>query len=119
MEYVGIVFLAIGVLFLNLGTLGILRMPDLFNRMQAGTKATTFGAMFSILGVGFFEPTWFPKLFIIVIFIFLANPISSHALAKAAYRKESKLWDATVVDQYGEYLEEESKDNNSEVKEEK
>ena len=118
MEYVGIVFLALGILFLNLGTLGILRMPDLFNRMQAGTKATTFGAMFSILGVGFFEPSWFPKLFVIVIFIFLSNPISSHALAKASYRKESKLWDETVVDQYGEFLENENNET-PQVNEEK
>jgi multicomponent Na+:H+ antiporter subunit G len=109
MEYVGIVFLVIGILFLNLGAFGILRMPDLFNRMQAGTKATTFGAMFSILGVGFFEPSWFPKLLVIVIFIFISNPVSSHALAKASYKKESKLWDKTVVDQYGEALEEDSK----------
>jgi len=102
MDYIGIIFLSIGVLFLILGAVGILRFPDLFNRMQAGTKATTFGAMFSILGVGFLEPTWLPKTLIIVLFILISNPVSSHALARSAYRKESKLWENTVVDEYAE-----------------
>lgn len=102
MDYIGIIFLSIGVLFLILGAVGILRFPDLFNRMQAGTKATTFGAMFSILGVGFLEPTWLPKTLIIVLFILISNPVSSHALARSAYRKESKLWENTVIDEYAE-----------------
>ncbi len=102
MEYAGLIFVSIGVLFLILGALGILRFPDLFNRMQAGTKATTFGAIFSIMGVGFLEPSWLPKTFIIVLFILLSNPISSHALARAAYRKESRLWKDTVVDEYAD-----------------
>jgi multicomponent Na+:H+ antiporter subunit G len=104
MTYIGITFLSIGVLFLILGALGILRFPDLFNRMQAGTKATTFGAIFTIMGVGFLEPLWLPKSFIIVLFILISNPISSHALARSAYKKESKLWKNTVVDQYADSL---------------
>jgi len=105
MDYIGYSFLSIGVAFLLLGSLGILRFPDLFNRMQAGTKATTFGAIFSILGVGFMEPSWLPKTFVIVLFILLSNPVSSHALARSAYRKESKLWKDTVVDEYAEVFE--------------
>ena len=105
MNYVGIVFISIGVLFLILGSVGILKFPDLFNRMQAGTKATTFGAMFSIMGVGFLEPSWLPKTLIIVLFILISNPVSSHALARSAYKKESKLWKDTIVDEYAESFE--------------
>ncbi len=110
MEYAGLVFLSVGVLFLILGAFGILRFPDLFNRMQAGTKATTFGAIFSILGVGFMEPSWLPKTFIIVLFILLSNPVSSHALARSAYRKESKLWKESVIDEYAETFTTENKE---------
>jgi len=109
MNYIGYVFLGIGALFLLLGSLGILRFPDLFNRMQAGTKSTTFGAIFSIIGVGFLEPSWFPKTFIIVLFILLSNPVSSHALARAAYKKESELWENSVIDEYAEVFEREVK----------
>lgn len=86
LEYIGLAFVLIGGIFLFLGALGIYRMPDVYNRLQAGTKASTMGAMSVILGVGLIEPEWFFKALIIVIFIAIANPLSSHALARGAYR---------------------------------
>lgn len=88
MEIIGSVFVIIGSIFLFLGGLGIYRMPDIFNRLQAGTKATTLGAMSLILGVGFLEPSWMVKALIIIIFIAFSNPISSHALARANYKRK-------------------------------
>jgi len=87
LEYIGMALILIGGIFLFLGALGIFRMPDVYTRLQAGTKATTLGAMSTILGVGFLHPDWFLKLALIVIFIGVANPLSSHALARASYRK--------------------------------
>lgn len=86
MATVSSIFLVIGGLFYLLGGLGVLRMPDTFNRIQAGTKATTLGAFALLIGVGIANPTWLPKVAIIIIFIALGNPIGSSALAKAAYR---------------------------------
>jgi len=86
MEYIGMALILIGGIFLFLGALGIFRMPDVYTRLQAGTKASTLGAMSTILGVGFLHPDWFFKILIIVIFIGLANPLSSHALARSTYR---------------------------------
>lgn len=86
MEYIGMGLILIGGIFLFLGALGIFRMPDIYSRLQAGTKASTLGAMSTILGVGFLNPDWFIKLLVIVIFIGVANPLSSHALARASYR---------------------------------
>lgn len=85
MEIVSQVFLIIGGLFYLLGGLGILRMPDVFNRIQAGTKATTLGAFAILIGVGFANPEWFIKVAVIIIFIALSNPIGSSVLAKASY----------------------------------
>ncbi|VAW29594.1 Na(+) H(+) antiporter subunit G [hydrothermal vent metagenome] len=87
MEIIGGIFLVVGSTFLFLGGLGIYRMPDIYNRLQAGTKATTLGAMSLILGVGILEPSWIWKSLIIIIFIAYSNPISSHALARATYRR--------------------------------
>jgi multicomponent Na+:H+ antiporter subunit G len=75
----------LGSVFLFLGALGIYRMPDVYNRLQAGTKATTLGAMSLILGVGFLEPAWMLKALILIIFIAFSNPLSSHALARAMH----------------------------------
>ncbi len=86
MEIVSTVFLVIGGVFYLLGGLGILRMPDTFNRIQAGTKATTLGAFALLIGVGIANPEWFLKVAIIIIFIALGNPIGSSALAKATYK---------------------------------
>lgn len=97
MEIISYIFMTIGGLFYLLGGLGILRMPDTFNRIQAGTKATTLGAFSLLVGIGFSHPEWFPKLLLIIVFIALANPIGSSALAKATY-KSTKLPDNIVQD---------------------
>ena len=86
MEIVSYVFMILGGLFYLLGGLGILRMPDTFDRIQAGTKATTLGAFSLLIGVGIANPDWLLKVLLIIIFIALANPIGSSALAKAAYK---------------------------------
>ncbi len=86
MTIIGMLLTSLGALFLLLGAIGIVRMPDMYTRMQAGTKATTLGAMSFILGIGFMEPAWLIKTILIVVFIALSNPISSHALARAAHR---------------------------------
>ncbi len=86
LEYIGYFFVTIGALFLLLGSIGILRMPDIYSRLQAGTKASTLGTIGMLLGVGFLQPEWFFKVGIIIIFVILSNPISSHAIARGSYR---------------------------------
>ena len=86
MAIVSSVFLIIGGLFYFLGGLGVLRMPDVFNRIQAGTKATTLGAFSILIGVGISHPEWLLKVILIIVFIALSNPIGSSVLAKAAYK---------------------------------
>jgi len=100
-HYIGLFLIVLGSIFLFLGGLGIYRMPDLYDRLQAGTKASTLGAMSLILGVGFLQmaqvmpdgslqTNWLVKAIILVVFIALSNPISSHALARGAYKNGIK-----------------------------
>jgi len=96
---IGEIFLVIGAIFLFLASLGLIRMPDVYNRMQAGTKGTTFGAIMSILGIGFMKPEWFIKSFIIVIFILITNPISSNLLIRATHRIKVPL-SKKAIDEY-------------------
>ena len=97
----GAVLTLLGTLFLFLGALGIVRMPDLYNRMQAGTKATTLGNMLTLTGLGLLEPAWLPKILLIALFVLLTNPVSSHALARAAYKAGEPLSPRTVLDVLG------------------
>ncbi len=91
-----------GSIFLFLGALGVLRMPDLYNRMQAGTKATTLGTMLTLLGIGICHNEWLGQIIILIIFIALTNPISSHALARAAHFKGIPLTEKSVTDKLSE-----------------
>jgi multicomponent Na+:H+ antiporter subunit G len=88
----------LGSAFLFLGALGIFRMPDIYNRMQAGTKATTLGNMLTLLGLGLLFPGWLPKIILIIIFVLITNPISSHALARACHRNGMELAHGSVLD---------------------
>ena len=88
----------IGAVFLLLGAVGILRMPDSYNRIQAGTKATTLGTILFLLGIGIVHLTWLPKLAILILFILFTNPVSSHVLARAAHLIGVPLTKLTVID---------------------
>ena len=103
MQVIGTLITGIGVIFLLLGSFGIVRLPDVYNRLQAGTKCTTFGAFFTIIGVGIMEPAWFWKTLIIALFILLTNPISNHALGRASCKSGIPLCDRSVVDKSKEF----------------
>lgn len=105
MELIGTIITGIGTLFLLLGNLGILRLPDVYTRIQAGTKCTTFGAFFTIFGVGILQPDWFWKCLLIAVFVLITNPISSHAIARASVKIGIPLCDRSVVDQTKEFEE--------------
>jgi len=102
---IGTIVTGIGVVFLLLGSLGILRLPDVYNRLQAGTKCTTFGSFFTIIGVGIMEPTWFWKTLIIALFILITNPISNHALGRASCKSGVSLCEKSVVDKSKDFKE--------------
>ena len=113
MEIFGSFVTLFGSIFLFLGALGILRMPDIYNRMQAGTKATTMGSIFFMMGlaIGHYECTCIGKIVILILFIIFTNPVSSHALARSAHSIGIKLTDKTVRDNLRE--DEESEKENS------
>ncbi|HMA58835.1 MAG TPA: monovalent cation/H(+) antiporter subunit G [Halanaerobiales bacterium] len=102
LSFIGYVLIILGSIFLLLGSLGIVRMPDLYNRIQAGTKATTLGALSAIIGVGLVEPSWFFKTLIIAVFIVLTNPIGSHSIARSSYKRGLKPVITSEIDEYDE-----------------
>jgi len=104
-QVTGTIITAIGTIFLFLGSLGIFRLPDVYNRLQAETKCTTLAAFLTIVGVGIMQPEWFPKALIIALFILITNPISNHALGRASCKSGVPLCDRNVVDKTKEFEE--------------
>lgn len=92
MALAGDLLLFFGALFCFLGALGLVRMPDLYNRIQAGTKAATLGTLAIIAGVWLHNPEWWSKLIVLVGFILFTSPVGSSTLARAAYRIGIKPW---------------------------
>ena len=83
-ELIGSILILVGAFFHFSAGLGMLRMPDVFTRMQAGTKASTLGNALILIGIAVYHPGWTLKLLILIYFVFMTNPVSSHALARAA-----------------------------------
>jgi len=121
LSWIGQALILIGTFFYFLSTLGLIRMPDVYNRMQTSTKSATLGSLGVIIGVGLwavgkgYSVSWISMTIIIAAFILLTNPISAHVLIKAAYEKGIPLWHGSVVDKYREFLEREEKERDAET----
>ena len=86
------VSLVAGSIFLIIGTIGLIRLPDFFTRLHAASVVDTLGCILIMMGLmlqaGLSLVT--VKLILIVIFILFTSPTAAHALAKAALHGEVK-----------------------------
>ncbi len=94
MNLLGDLLLLLGCAIIAIGGLGLLRMPDVYNRLQAGTKAATLGALSVLLGIGLHHPDWWAKLLVIAGFILFTNPVGSSTIARAARLSGIAPWQA-------------------------
>jgi len=103
-ETIGIILIAIGVLFDLFGCVGLVRLPDIYNRLQAATKCVTLGTCLILFGVLFIVGFGAAgaRAVLCAAFILLTSPVGAHALSRAAHRSGIKLWDGSVVDKYAE-----------------
>lgn len=92
---------ATGTTFMLLAAIGVIRMPDVYMRLQVSTKGASLGAGCVVLAVPifFFDMGIAVRALLIVVFIFLTTPISAHMLARAAYIVGVPLWEGSVVDE--------------------
>lgn len=91
--------LLLGGAFCLLGAVGMIRMPDLYTRLQAATKTGTLGVGCLMVGVALhFETLGVGVRAILVIgFLFLTAPIAGHVIARAAYLSGTPRWSSTGV----------------------
>ena len=99
-------FLLIGAIFALAGTIGTLKMPDTYSRMQASTCISTLGVL--CVGLGALVYAIFAmhsasaaiKIAVIILMIFVTNPVGSHAIAKGAYRAGFRPEKRMEVDEF-------------------
>ncbi len=103
-EMIGLALIAIGILFDVSGCIGLVRMPDVYNRIQAASKCVTIGTSMIVLGsVIMMEsvPVMLKGL-LCVGFVLVTASTAAHALARAAHRAGVAACGETVVDRYKE-----------------
>jgi multicomponent Na+:H+ antiporter subunit G len=100
-DLVAACLLAFGALVTFLAAYGVLRLPDSLMRMQATSKATTLGVGCVLLAVAvaFDDVGVRTKAALVVLFLFVTQPIAAHLMARASYRSGSPLWEGTVVNE--------------------
>ncbi len=103
MKDVIVVVLAVTGLFFSLsGAVGLVRMPDLYCRVQCSTKNVTMGALPLLLAVVVEKGVvsgYGSRALVVAFLLFVINPVSAHALTRAAYRTGVPMWPGAVVDQ--------------------
>ena len=103
-EIAGYTFIVAGILFNMFGCIGLVRFPDVYNRLQASTKCVTLGTILLLIGVSLaaWSSPMTCKAAICAAFILVTSPTAAHAIAKGAYASGIKLWEKSVVDKYGD-----------------
>ncbi len=107
LQILGLVVLWIGVGFSVLGIVGMIRMPDLYCRLHASGKVSTVGLCGLLLGTAILMPSVALKLVALAVFAVLTLPVSTHAIAAAAYRHGVPMSKAIRDDMASKAIEEE------------
>ena len=105
----GLTFIVVGLAFDLFGCIGLVRLPDVYNRLQAATKCVTLGTCSILFGtfliVGFSAAGI--KALLAIVFLALTAPVAAHAIARGAHRAGVSLWPGSLVDLYAKDREEE------------
>ncbi|MBW2472366.1 MAG: Na+/H+ antiporter subunit G [Deltaproteobacteria bacterium] len=103
-EVFGYILIAVGIVFDICGCIGLVRFPDVYNRLQAATKCVTLGTILLLFGVAFVSQmgATTSKSVVCAIFILITSPTAAHAIAKGAHSAGVKLWNKSIVDKYEE-----------------
>lgn len=102
-----VALILVGAAFDLFGCVGLVRLPDVYNRIQAGTKCVTLGTCFILVGTAVWAGLGplAVKALICMGFVLLTSPVAAHALARGAYRSGVPPWEGTVLDEYRGFLE--------------
>lgn len=101
MAWVTCFFLIGSAAFSFIAAVGIVRMPDLFTRMQAAAKTGTLGVGCALIAltVHFADVGVTTRAALVILFLFLTAPIAAHLIARAGYITGLPLWEGSVTDE--------------------
>ena len=94
LDVLAVLLLAGGMFFHGVAALGVLRMPDFYTRLHAVSKAETLGVLLTLAAIVLWAGVSLTaiKVVFVAVFLFLANPTSTHAIGRAAFRTGMTPW---------------------------
>ncbi len=100
--------IGVGLAFDVFGCIGLVRLPDVYNRAQAATKCVTLGTCMILIGLAVLgfgragaEPIrWAVKALLCAVFVLLTSPVAAHAVCRGAYLSRVPLWEGSVTDEF-------------------
>lgn len=102
-------FISVGVLFIVVTAIGLIRFPDLYTRAHAASKSATLGVMCVLIGVFLYfwliEGHFNPRILLGVLFLFITGPVGGHIMSRSSYIAGIKPWEGTVKDDLGPEIE--------------
>lgn len=100
------VLITVGLLFDLLGCVGLVRLPDVYNRAQAATKCVTLGTCLILVGVAaqFGFSALGVKALLCMVFVLFTSPVGAHAIVRGAYKSGVRMWEGSVVDAYADVV---------------
>ncbi len=93
-EGIAALFMMGGLVFFIGSAIGMLRLPDFYTRIHASGNSETLGCTLSFIGLMIYEGATLTtvKMAVVFLIVFMANPIGSHILSKAAYKSGYPVW---------------------------
>jgi multicomponent Na+:H+ antiporter subunit G len=94
--WISLALILVGLFFTAVAAVGLLRLPDLYTRAHATSKADTLGTVLTLAGVALTFGTNVPraKLVVLAVFLLITNPTATHAITRAAYDQGIDPWEA-------------------------
>ena len=86
LQFFAILVIIIGTTFSVIGMIGFLRLPDVYTRLHATGKVSTFGVVLLLVAAAMLTPVGWGKAVLLIALVLIAGPVVSHAIGSAAYR---------------------------------
>ncbi|QPJ62460.1 MAG: cation:proton antiporter [Candidatus Nitronauta litoralis] len=94
MDTLSVIFLSVGLFFLVVAAIGVIRLPDVFSRAHAVSLTDSLGAFLMLAGIAMHEglDKNTLKILVVLALLYIQNPVIAHATVRAALRSGLKPW---------------------------